>query len=72
MTTTEIQKLTNDFLNQFREQNIQVQLLVSFEDSNGTSEIFTGIGNYYARIGMANEFIQRDKSQVITIETEEE
>ena len=40
-----------------------VQILVSNTIPEGTSNVFMGGGNWFARQGMAHEFIRKDKAQ---------
>jgi len=40
-----------------------VQILVSSSIPDGTSNVFIGGGNWFARQGMAHEFIRKDKAQ---------
>lgn len=40
-----------------------VQIMVTFSDSRGTAVNYRGIGNWYARQGMAHEFINNDIAQ---------
>jgi hypothetical protein len=48
-----------------REHFDAVQILVSWRDadSRGTKNCYRGLGNWYARQGMAHEFIEQDKAQ---------
>lgn len=39
-----------------------VQILVSHVTDRGTEDIFDGNGNWYARQGMAREFLNRDQA----------
>jgi len=42
-----------------------VQVLVSTcNGGGGTCDVFSGNGNWYARVGMAHEFIRRSTAQV--------
>ena len=40
-----------------------VQILVEITDAGLTTGMFRGYGSWYARQGMAHEFIERDKAQ---------
>lgn len=37
-----------------------VQLLISYNEQDNTRSLFRGSGNWFARQGMAHNFIQRD------------
>lgn len=39
-----------------------VQVLASYTDSEGTHSCFVGAGNWFARTGMARDFLERDSS----------
>lgn len=48
-----------------------VQILASWSSENGTGntkDYFAGQGNWYARIGMAHDMINRDKGHVFAKE----
>ena len=45
-----------------------VQILVSFPIDMGTQPITFGRGNWFARIGMAHDFIRRDQANQIASE----
>jgi hypothetical protein len=49
-----------------------VQILVSWNQESNTHDIFRGCGNWYARQGMANTFIQRDQAQDAAVEIAEQ
>lgn len=60
----DLQKIVQNHLNALMEHFECVQVLVSFPaDNGGTGRFFMGAGNWYARQGMAHEFIQMDKAQ---------
>lgn len=40
-----------------------VQILVSNSTDNGTENVFLGAGNWFARQGMAHDFINKDRAQ---------
>jgi hypothetical protein len=45
-----------------------VQILVSYMiDSGNTNTLYSGKGNWYARTGMAHEFLSRDDAQNIGV-----
>ena len=50
-----------------------VQVLASYQNENGlTNRYFTGRGNFYARTGMAHEFLSRDNAENIGIAVDKE
>lgn len=49
-----------------------VQLLVTWNDENGTSTIKRGIGNWHARKGMAYDFINQDANEDAAIKIAEQ
>lgn len=66
MTGEEAQKIVDKAVCELREFFPHVQILASWEDdTNGnTFDLFVGKGNWYARAGMAREFLNRDQGQV--------
>lgn len=40
-----------------------IQVLASYTDSEGTHSCYLGAGNWFARTGMAHDFLERDESQ---------
>lgn len=40
-----------------------VQIMVSWTDNGGTSMVTRGLGNHYARQGMARDFLTTDQSR---------
>lgn len=65
MTGEEATKIVDKAVCELREFFPHVQVLVSWRhDEDGcTADLFRGKGNWYARIGMAREFLTRDESQ---------
>ncbi len=57
--------LVEDALGKLGEHFDAVQILCSRveEKRQGTSSVFRGIGNWYARQGMAHDFIARDVAE---------
>lgn len=52
-------------LNELSEYSDSVQILLTYQDEDGmTASVFKGRGNYFARLGMAQEFLSRDKAEV--------
>lgn len=45
-----------------------VQILATRQDGEGTQRCFCGSGNFYARIGMAHEFIEEDRAKDAAIQ----
>lgn len=68
------EKLVDTALHQLGEHFSAVQILVSWqkEGDGGTLDLFSGTGNWYARQGMAHEFIRRDNAQVHARELRQE
>lgn len=66
MTGEDAQKIVDKAVNDLREFFPHVQILVSWrysEDGSSTADVFRGKGNWYARVGMAREFLTRDESE---------
>ena len=64
MTEEQRIAIINKAVNDLREFFPQVQVLVSWTGDDGhTYDCFRGKGNWYARVGMAREFQNRDESQ---------
>ena len=50
-----------------------VQVLTSYPATGGgTGGLFGGTGNWFARTGMAHEFLKRDEEQTMAKEVDEE
>lgn len=62
MTEDDANKILDDFCRKLGEHFDSVQIMVSDTDTNGTRSFRRGIGNWYARQGMAHEFIQQNIS----------
>lgn len=63
LTPDQKAKLINHCLCTLREVWPCVQILASGENDKGTTEYcFQGAGNWYARTGMAHEFLERDQA----------
>ena len=45
-----------------------VQILCSFQDSGNTNRLYSGVGNWYARQGMASEFIKDNEAQEVAVQ----
>jgi len=47
-----------------------VQILVSRAEHDGTGRYFYGIGNWFARQGMADDFVKSENARLIGVELE--
>lgn len=65
MTEEDATKIVDKAVCELREFFPDVQVLVSWieEEDGCTRDLFRGKGNWYARVGMANEFLTRDEGQ---------
>lgn len=63
MTGDEIQEVINDALQKLGEHANAIQILVSWNENGGTFIKSKGCGNWYARQGMAHQFINTDIAQ---------
>lgn len=74
MTSDEAhQEAVNQILDQFLPKLMEhcdcVQVLVSFpSETGGTAHNFQGAGNWFARQGMAREFVNMDQAQTFATE----
>lgn len=55
----EMKALIDGMLSELGEHFDAVQILVSTHDPEGTEAFARGLGNWYARQGMAREFVER-------------
>lgn len=62
MTTKEAEKLLEGFVAKLSEHFDAVQILASFPKNGGTAFTKRGAGNWFARQGMAHEFIQENQA----------
>lgn len=63
-TPDQLAELIDDAAHKLMEHFEAVQILVTYPDQQGGScRLFRGRGNWYARQGMAHEFIQADRAQ---------
>lgn len=63
-TSEELARKIDDAVNLLMEHFEAVQILATFPDTDGgTARLFRGRGNWYARMGMAHEFIDMDRAQ---------
>ena len=63
LTQEEMQELVARHAQQLIEYFDAVQILVSLPGDGGTASIFTGRGNWFARQGMAHDFIKQDQAR---------
>ncbi len=67
MTNEEAQAIIDDALVKLGEHFDCVQVLVTWPtEERATAALFRGVGNWYARTGMAREFIERDEADTLT------
>lgn len=71
MTHEELSKIVEDAALALGEHFEAVQILVSNCDSDGTAVMRRGVGNFYARVGMAQEFIDLDKNEMLSFKVAE-
>jgi hypothetical protein len=55
--------LVRQHVNALMEHFEAVQILVSITDAEGTHNVHLGGGNWFARQGMAHQFIRHDQAQ---------
>lgn len=63
MSDKEQQALLDRAINQLMEHFDAVQILVTYQKGDDTIRCFKGGGNWYARQGMAQEFIREDQAR---------
>lgn len=65
MSPADLDKLVSETAAKLGEHFEAVQIMVTWPDEggNGTKSLMRGTGNWYARQGMAQEFIGRDRAQ---------
>lgn len=61
-TPSELEAIVQSHVNALMEHFEVVQILTSLTSQNGTESVNLGAGNWYARQGMAHEFIGRDRA----------
>jgi len=59
----EQERLVQRHIDELMEHFDAVQILVSSTDPDGTANVFKGGGNWFARQGMAHDFIRQDKAR---------
>lgn len=62
MTVDDLIKLVDRHASELGEHFDSVQVLVSNSGSEGTENIYSGVGNWFARQGMAHDFITKDSA----------
>ncbi len=65
MNTEKAKQMIEAIASQLSEHFDAVQILVSFPSDGGTQGLTAGRGNWYARQGMAHEFVQREQAREI-------
>lgn len=68
MTGAEAQEIVSRLVNQLGEHFEAVQVMVSWNEEGETRCNHNGSGNWYARQGMAREFLQFEEAQIIARE----
>lgn len=63
MSPEELRKLVENAARTLSEHAEHVQVMVSWNEETITHRVYSGTGNWYARQGMAHEFIQMDVAQ---------
>lgn len=63
LTPAQQEQLVQQHVNALMEHFDCVQILVSNVITDGTASVFKGAGNWYGRQGMAQDFINRDRSE---------
>ncbi len=67
MTPEAAQQMIDAHAAQLGEHFESVQILVSFPFERGTLPVYAGRGNFFARKGMADDFIKRDPAEQIAV-----
>jgi len=63
MTLDEAREILGKTISTLGEHFDHVQILTSWADQTDTQTLYKGCGNWYARQGMAHDFINRDIAQ---------
>lgn len=71
MTKEQTEQFVDDVAARLFEHFDSVQIMCSWSEDGYTKSINRGCGNYYARLGMAHDFISRDQSQTAAHEIAE-
>lgn len=66
VVTQEIERITDRYLAEIGEYVDAVQVLLSYPQPGGelTHSFATGRGNFYARVGLARDFLIRDRARM--------
>jgi hypothetical protein len=56
-------QVVKECLHKLGEYFSDVQILATKMDGNQTDRCFLGVGNFYARLGMAHDFINNDNAK---------
>jgi hypothetical protein len=67
-----LSKLVALAASQLGEHFANVQIMVSWQQGGKTSSCYRGTGDWYARQGMAQEFINSDRNQDLAVQLAEE
>ncbi len=68
MSPQEGKKLLIDYSAKLSEHFDAVQIMVSYPWEGGTQPLYAGSGNWFARQGMAHDFIQLEEAEQIARE----
>lgn len=68
MNDAEVTQLIDSKVDQLMDHFDSVQILVSWPADNGTRSCYRGAGNWFARTGMARDFLERDEAEIFIIE----
>lgn len=63
MNPEEVNALFDEIIARLGEHFDAVQIMVSWNEESTTQSISRGSGNWYARQGMAHEFVNKDMAQ---------
>lgn len=63
MTRGEAERICEEFAAKLGEHFDHVQIMATWTEEGGTMGTYRGAGNWYARQGMAHEFINQDIAQ---------
>lgn len=72
MTKEELGKIVEKAAAELGEHFDAVEILASVSDGEGSRCLKRGVGNFYARLGMAREFLQEDEARVWEEATKDE
>ena len=63
MTQPEAEQILKGVVHLLGEHFEAAQIMVTWHDGEDTSRLFTDAGNWYARMGLAQEFVNVDKAR---------